>query len=108
MFARRFLLVALVFATVFTLTAATAADVDRGRALYESRCFECHSPAAHSRPAHVAGDFNEIRAWVRRWSDHLGLEWTEEDIANVTVYLNNSYYRYPCPADVCPVVGVSR
>ena len=104
--ARRLVLLALVLVTLSVV--AVAADVDRGRALYESRCFECHSPAAHSRPAHVARDFDEIRAWVRRWNTNLGLQWTDEDIADVTVYLNNAYYRYPCPQDVCPVVSNSR
>ena len=108
MFARRFLLVALVAATFLTISVVTAADVDRGRALYESRCYECHSPAAHVRPSHVAADFEEIRGWVRRWNQNLDLQWTDEDIVDVTVFLNNSYYRYPCPADVCPVVGVRR
>ena len=108
MLSRRILLVALVLATLFTLTTATATDVDRGRALYESRCYECHSPAAHTRPSHVAANFHEIRAWVRRWNENLALNWSDEDIVNVTVFLNNTYYRYPCPTDVCPVVSKSR
>ena len=105
MIARRLVLLALVFATLAVV--AVAADVDRGRALYESRCYECHSPAAHLRPSHVAGDFYEIRAWVRRWNENLALEWSDEDVADVTVFLNNAYYRYPCPTDVCRIVSTS-
>ena len=105
MIARRLVLLALVLATLTMV--AVAADVDRGRALYESRCYECHSPAAHARPSHVAHDFDEIRAWVRRWNENLALQWTDEDIVDVTVFLNNTYYRYPCPTDVCRIVSTS-
>jgi len=106
MYTRRLLLVALVFATLATV--AVAADVDRGRALYEANCGECHSTAAHNRTSHVAADFDSIRAWIRRWNQNLALQWTEEDVADVAIYLNTTYYRYPCPPDVCTVVGTSQ
>ena len=85
-----------------------AADADRGRALYESRCTECHSESVHGRAKRVAADFADVRRWVSRWSDNLGLRWGEGEIDDVSVYLNDTYYRYPCPREVCKVVSMNR
>jgi len=88
--------------------ASHAADPRRGRALYELHCGFCHSESVHGRAKRVAADFEAIRGWVTRWSRHLKLEWSAEDIANVTVYLNETYYHHPCPPSVCKVVSDAR
>lgn len=82
-----------------------AADADRGRALYELRCGNCHSESVHGRKARVAKDFNDVRAWVVRWTANLKLAWTQEEIDDVALYLNGTYYRYPCPPQVCKVIS---
>jgi mono/diheme cytochrome c family protein len=84
---------------------APGADEERGRALYELRCGTCHSESVHGRQKRVAADFHEVRAWVGRWSAHLGLRWTSEEIDDVAVHVNNAYYRYKCPPHVCTVVS---
>ena len=95
---------ALAAAVAFT-PAALAADPDRGRALYELRCGECHSKSVHGRQRRVATDFAAVRGWVARWSRELELGWSDEEVVDVAVYLNNTYYRHPCPPDVCRVVS---
>ena len=82
-----------------------AADADRGRALYELRCGNCHSESVHGRKTRVAKDFNDVRAWVVRWTANLKLAWTQEEIDDVALYLNGAYYRYPCPPQVCKVIS---
>jgi len=84
-----------------------AADAERGRELYELRCGECHSESVHGRAKRVATDFADVRRWVGRWSGNLGLRWSDSEIEDVSVYLNNTYYRYPCPREVCKVVSLS-
>ena len=84
---------------------ASAADTQRGLALYESRCSTCHAESVHGRKNRVAKDFDAVRGWVARWSDNLRLGWSAEEIEDVTAYLNRKYYRYPCPPDVCKVVS---
>jgi hypothetical protein len=78
-----------------------AADPQRGRALYENRCGQCHSQSVHNRLARRAVDFSGILDQVRRWDRNLGGDWSEDDIADVTVFLNMQYYKYPCPAPLC-------
>ncbi len=85
--------------------AAGGGDPARGRALYESRCDSCHAESVHGRAKRVARDVESIRTWVRRWSDNLGLKWTDEEIVDVSAWLNARYYRFACPPPACPQTG---
>jgi len=72
-----------------------AADSARGRALYDTRCIECHATSIHSRTARIATSCIEIREQVARWSRQQGSEWTAEEIDDVTLFLNERYYAFP-------------
>jgi hypothetical protein len=91
----------------FATRSASAADPGRGAALYELRCGNCHSESVHGRSKRVATDFGEVRGWVNRWNESLGLRWGNEEIDDVSVYLNNTYYRYVCPPQVCKAVSLA-
>ena len=91
----------------FPTRIASAADAGRGAALYELRCGNCHSESVHGRSKRVATDFGEVRGWVNRWNESLGLRWGNEEIDDVSVYLNNTYYRYVCPPQVCKAVSLA-
>ena len=80
---------------------AHGADAVRGRALYEARCGLCHSTGVHARKARKATSFEGLRTLVLRWSMELGGSWPADEIDDVTVYLNNRYYRFPCPESIC-------
>lgn len=96
------LIPALCIAAALTVAAgAEAADTDRGKALYESRCDTCHETSVHSRAVRSARTFDHIRAFVSRWDRELGGVWTTEEINEVARYLNERYYHYPCPQSVC-------
>ena len=76
-----------------------AANTDRGRGLYEESCTACHAQSVHARATRrVARDFEEVRAWVERWNGTLSLRWGDEEIDDVTAYLNATFYRYAVPA----------
>jgi mono/diheme cytochrome c family protein len=74
-----------------------AADTERGRGLYEESCTACHAQSVHARSKRVARDFDEVRAWVERWNGTLSLRWGDEEIEDVTAYLNATFYRYAVP-----------
>jgi len=75
------------------------------RALYELRCLGCHSESVHARAKRTARDFDEVRRWVERWNVSLSLAWSAEEVDDVTLHLNDAYYRYPCPPSACKVVS---
>ncbi|MGZ5037371.1 MAG: hypothetical protein ACXWHB_11215 [Usitatibacter sp.] len=102
------LVAAIVLAALLILFAArnaAGADARRGAALYEPSCGGCHSESVHGRGKRVAKNFEEVRGWVVRWKENLHLRWSDEEIDDVSVYLNDTYYHFDCPPKVCRVVS---
>jgi hypothetical protein len=86
-----------------------AADIERGRMLYESGCTACHSRSVHLRQARRAPDYPAIRAQVERWGREAGVPWTRDDLDDVTFFLNDRYYRFNCRDGKCgPGPAASR
>lgn len=84
-----------------------AGDARRGLTLYDFHCNGCHDVSVHGREKRAATDFESLRSWVRRWSDNLGLGWSDDEVSDVTVHLNGRYYRYACPpADCKALTGI--
>jgi mono/diheme cytochrome c family protein len=80
---------------------ALAQPIERGRALYETRCIACHDRSVHQRTARKAGDLAALRREVERWNATTGGDWKAEEIDAVTGYLNAQYYRFECPPAGC-------
>jgi len=89
----------LMFSVAFD--AQAAADAARGKLLYEARCSACHESSVHQRKARKAASYSALRAQVLRWSIEVGGAWSAEEIDDVALYLNQRYYRLPCPQRVC-------
>lgn len=108
-FAVRSLFHTLITALAMTLVVipdARAADAARGRILYEAKCGGCHAESVHGREKRLATSFDGIRGWVLRWSANLGLAWSNDEVDDVSVHLNSSYYRFQCPVSVCNATGL--
>lgn len=86
---------ALAICLVLAASPSRGADSVRGRLVYETRCVECHEQSVHSRPERSAQSCEEIKAYVQRWSRETAAAWTEGDVDDVTLYLNERYYRFP-------------
>lgn len=78
-------------------------DLARGQALYEARCADCHDRSVHGRAVRSAASFEEIRAFVAHWQREVGAGWRPDEIDAVTHFLNERYYRLPCPTTICGV-----
>ena len=84
------------------LAPAGAADLERGKLLYSARCVGCHDQSVHNRAARKALTIEGIRSQVRRWDAFLGGAWRDDEVSDVASYLNELFYQYPCPPEVCP------
>ena len=73
---------------------AYSPNVDRGRALYEARCEQCHTPNIHSRPNKRALTRDELRGTVDQMRRVSSLGWTPEEIEDVVEYLDRTRYRF--------------
>lgn len=86
----------LVGALVFALPARAQS---RGELLYSTHCIACHTAQAHWRDQRLATNWSGLKAEVRRWQAAAMLPWSEEDVVEVTRYLNDTFYRYPQTSD---------
>ena len=71
-----------------------AAEFDRGSVLYENHCQYCHESWAHERDGRKVYSRAALRQRVMAWSVHSSLEWTEEEIDDVTDYLDRKFYQF--------------
>jgi len=83
------------------ITPANSADPQRGLMLYETQCTGCHDSVFHLVGPRVAQSYDGISSEVARWAETIDLEWTKEEIADVTEYLNTQFYKYPCQDRLC-------
>lgn len=68
--------------------------MSRGEMLYRNHCIECHNQQIHWRDGRIATDMDGLQNEVRRWQDAIGMQWTNDEINDVSRYLNSSYYFY--------------
>ncbi|MDD5412081.1 MAG: cytochrome c [Methylobacter sp.] len=73
----------------------TGTDMTRGAMLYDNHCIQCHTQEVHWREKRMATDWESLIAQVDRWQRTFGLEWSKNDIKEVSRYLNSVYYHYP-------------
>ena len=86
---------ALLFFLVTASTNAYAADAERGAQLYQNHCIACHAESVHERSGPKAESVADIRYQITRWQNVLNLSWSEQEIDDVLLYLNNRFYQYP-------------
>jgi CxxC motif-containing protein (DUF1111 family) len=77
------------------LNAQQPRSESRGQLLYTLHCIACHSTQIHWRNERKATDRTSLNAQVRRWQGNSGLQWTEEDVVEVALFLNETIYRFP-------------
>lgn len=71
-----------------------AADLERGRLLYENHCQFCHSRQVHGRTDRWPNTRVELRGVVDLWQKNDRLRWSDAEIDDVTAYLNATQYRF--------------
>ncbi len=80
----------------------------RGELLYATHCIACHTTQVHWRDKKLATDWNGLKLQVRRWQGVSALGWSEEDVMEVTRYLNDGYYGFTPPANAVGVLQPTR
>ena len=89
-------IVGIVLAGLFALVGAASAQ-SRGELLYTTHCIACHSTQMHWREQRRATDLDSLKEQVRLWQARALLSWNDDDIVEVTRYLNQSIYRFGPP-----------
>jgi mono/diheme cytochrome c family protein len=84
--------VGLAMASIFAPT--RAADLERGKLLYETFCVSCHDESVHARKERLAKSRSRVEAQVARWQENIGLKWNKSEIEDVAAYLSRAVYRF--------------
>lgn len=85
---------ATVLLALAALHGSPAQAQSRGELLYNTHCIACHTTQMHWRNKKLATDWDTLEAQVRRWQQAASLGWRDDDIAEVTRYLNERYYDF--------------
>ena len=99
------LLAVLLLASCASRPSEPQADATRGRLLYENACIACHSTQAHWRDRHLVQDWPGLVHQVQRWQAAAGQGWSESDVRDVALYLNQRFYGLPCTEPRCTPPG---
>ena len=68
-------------------------DPVRGEAIHKV-CLECHGTSLYVVSERKIKSLTALRKEVARWGDYYNPALTEQDIDDVTAYLNTQFYKY--------------
>lgn len=77
-----------------TAALAPAADLNRGQELQQENCMSCHDDGVYTRDNRKVNSLSALETQVRRCELTLGLQWFDEDVADVVGYLNDAFYKF--------------
>jgi cytochrome c2 len=74
--------------------AHAAADADRGKALHDKHCMQCHDTKVYTRENRFIDSRAALQKQVQRCQLNAGARWFDEDVNDVVEYLNQTFYHY--------------
>jgi mono/diheme cytochrome c family protein len=83
--------------SLILLTAVLPLHAQEGggaEALYDENCIKCHGPEVYTRADRKVTSLDGLERQVQRCELALGLRWFDEDIADMTRFLNEKYYHF--------------
>ena len=87
------LLISGVIGPSYAASTGESASLERGQALYDAHCRQCHTESIHRRPNKMPLTRDELMGIVDHFRRATNLAWTPEEVDDVTEYLNRTQYR---------------
>ena len=72
----------------------SGASAAAGETFYDDNCLRCHGSEVYTRADRRVTSLPGLHKQVRRCEQMLGLTWFDDDIDNVSGYLNKHYYKF--------------
>ena len=76
------------------LTTIHAEDISVGKELHQENCLKCHKQDIYERPERIVKTLKHLRSQVLFCAVNNDVEWFDEEIDDVTAYLNAFYYLF--------------
>ena len=90
----RALLILISLCLLSTSNTLLAADIKNGKQLQQKNCMSCHDDGMYTRDERRVKNLSSLRSQVQRCESTLGLTWFDEEVDDVTAYLNKSFYKF--------------
>ncbi len=75
-------------------TSVDAADVKNGDKLHADKCTKCHDSSIYTRANKRVKTLPKLGTQVRMCKNNLGITWFDDEVEDVTVFLNKNYYHF--------------
>lgn len=79
---------------ILPLTAIHAENINYGQELHNENCLECHKPELYERADRTVKTLKHLRSQVLFCAVSNDVEWFDEEVDDVTAYLNAYYYLF--------------
>lgn len=71
-----------------------AVDIENGQILHNESCISCHNVSQYTRADRIVNSFDELRTRISNCELSAELTWFDEEIDDVTAYLNDAFYHF--------------
>ncbi len=75
-------------------SSAYAFDVENGKELHNENCVRCHDSSMYTRVDRKTKNYESLRERVVQCEIMTELIWFEEEVDDVTAYLNKAFYHF--------------
>jgi len=79
---------------LFFSTTALSANRNHGEQLHMESCTGCHDSSVYTRSNRRVQSLAKLGSQVRFCKDNLGITWFDDEVDNVTHYLNQDFYKF--------------
>jgi len=79
---------------LLTSTNSKGADINIGNQLHADNCTRCHQDNIYTHADRKIKNFEQLKKQVQQCELAIELGWFEEEVENVTAYLNATYYMF--------------
>ena len=70
------------------------AGAERGKQLHDKKCMKCHDNGVYTRENRFISSREALKRQVQRCNLNVGAQWFDEDVNDVVLYLNESFYKF--------------
>jgi cytochrome c553 len=90
---KKIILVNFITLLLFSLP-VQAVDLESGKTLHNENCVRCHNETQYTRENRIVNSLDELRTRISQCELSAELAWFDEEINDVTAYLNNAFYHF--------------
>ena len=92
----------LILTALLASSGVAFADAEKGKTLHNANCIACHAKMTggegttlYTRTKRRVNSTDALASQVKRCATNLNLTWFDDEINDVSAYLNKEFYKFP-------------